>query len=60
MIYLMVDGPFKVAAYSMSTILTVTSLGRVPELALESHQTGNLAASSPKLNEDTDPQLTEQ
>lgn len=42
----------------MITILTVISLGRVPELAQESQQTGNLAASSQELNEGSDPQLT--
>lgn len=39
----------------MPTILTVISLGRVPELAQESQRTGNLAASSRELNEDSDP-----
>lgn len=43
----------------MSTVLTVISLGRVPELAQESQKTGNLAASSQELNEDSDPQLTD-
>lgn len=57
MIYLRDEGLLKLQ--HMSTILTVTSLGRVPELAQESQQTGNLAASSQELNEDSDPQLTD-
>lgn len=43
----------------MRSILTVISLGRVPDLARESQRTGNLAASSQELNEDRDPQLTD-
>ena len=43
----------------MSTIMTVIATGRVPEVAQESQQTGNLAASSQELNEDSDPQRSD-
>lgn len=39
--------------------MTIIATGRVPEVAQESQQTGNLAASSQELNEDSDPQLSD-